>query len=196
MSGRSFQRGTAPAVRPSMWVAISGMIFRVPFSKRQTVAVETSNWRAIAARVSPWVWRYDDKGCRLMLQTYPIGKRAVNSDFTSEVAMSDRRSTKVGDTPAATFLRAWRKHRGLTLQQLADMIGTTPATISRIESGDRDFTGSFLSIVSEALETTPAAILGSDPSDEEVELLLQQVDQKQRRRIFSVVKAMVDNENS
>lgn len=36
-----------------------------------------------------------------------------------------------GESP----LRVWRKHRGLTLDKLAEIVGTTDASLSRIENG-------------------------------------------------------------
>ncbi|MFP4028463.1 MAG: helix-turn-helix domain-containing protein [Candidatus Brocadiia bacterium] len=60
----------------------------------------------------------------------------------------------IGDT-----IRRLRKKRGLTQVELADAAGVSQATISLIESGDRDISMNRLRSVSEALETEPEVIL-------------------------------------
>lgn len=34
-------------------------------------------------------------------------------------------------------IKGWRKRKGITQQELAEIIGTTPASISRYENGER-----------------------------------------------------------
>ena len=60
------------------------------------------------------------------------------------------------------FVRAWREHRGLTQQQLADKLGTTKANISRIENLKQGYTQDFLEACAQVLRTTPAALIASD----------------------------------
>jgi transcriptional regulator with XRE-family HTH domain len=62
------------------------------------------------------------------------------------------------------FVRAWREHRGLTGQQLADLLGTTKANISRIENLRQGYTQDFLEACAKVLRTTPAALIASDPN--------------------------------
>ena len=64
-----------------------------------------------------------------------------------------------------TFIRQWREHRGLTLEQLADRIETTHATLSRIERGLQPYSQPLLEALAEALMTDEASLLMRDPSD-------------------------------
>lgn len=50
-----------------------------------------------------------------------------------------------------TYFREWRKWAGLTQEELAQLVGCAEGTISRYESGERDFTGKFLAIFVEII---------------------------------------------
>lgn len=58
-----------------------------------------------------------------------------------------------------TSIRAIRKQRGLTLQQLADAVGTTPQTIQRLETGNMSVSVDWLERIARALTLTPADLL-------------------------------------
>jgi transcriptional regulator with XRE-family HTH domain len=49
------------------------------------------------------------------------------------------------------FFQQWREFAGLTQRQMARMTGMSKTSISRIETGDRDFTGDFLSDFQQAV---------------------------------------------
>lgn len=66
-----------------------------------------------------------------------------------------------------TFIRQWRLFRGLTLEQIADRIGTTHATLSRVERGLQPYSQALLEAVADALGCEPADLLVRDPSDPE-----------------------------
>jgi transcriptional regulator with XRE-family HTH domain len=57
------------------------------------------------------------------------------------------------------FLRQWREHRGLSLQQLAAATESTHATLSRLERGLIPYGQDLLERLADALETEPAFIL-------------------------------------
>lgn len=42
------------------------------------------------------------------------------------------------------YFKEWRVYAGLNQIELAKLLGSNPATVSRIETGKRDFTGSYL----------------------------------------------------
>jgi transcriptional regulator with XRE-family HTH domain len=73
-----------------------------------------------------------------------------------------RRSPKQGFM--RTHLKAWRKHRGLTLEQLAARVDTTAASISRIENGKQPYTQALLEALALALSCAPADIIMRDPA--------------------------------
>jgi len=66
-----------------------------------------------------------------------------------------------------TFIRQWREYRGLTLEQLAARVGTTHATISRIERGKQPYSQPLLEAIADALGTDPASLLMRNPRDPE-----------------------------
>lgn len=62
-------------------------------------------------------------------------------------------TTAIGRPSArrGVYLREWRESRHLTQDQLAERIGTTKATISRIENGKRPYSEGYLHEVADAL---------------------------------------------
>lgn len=66
-----------------------------------------------------------------------------------------------------TFIRAWRKHRGLTLEQLADRVEMTPSGLSMLERGQSGYTQERLEQLADALMTDPASLLMRDPEQED-----------------------------
>lgn len=63
------------------------------------------------------------------------------------------------------FLRAWREHRKLTQEALAEKVGTTGAVISLLEDGQRGLSAKWLRKLAPALDTTPGHLLDHDPND-------------------------------
>lgn len=61
----------------------------------------------------------------------------------------------------ATRIRLTRKLRGLTLQELADKVGTTPQTIQRLETNNMTVSIEWLDRIGQALQMNPAALLSS-----------------------------------
>jgi transcriptional regulator with XRE-family HTH domain len=66
---------------------------------------------------------------------------------------------------SANYIKAWRKIRGLTQQQLADLIGHgNHGTISKLESGQHSYKQVHLEKIANALNLHPAHLL-FDPDD-------------------------------
>lgn len=63
------------------------------------------------------------------------------------------------------YLREWRKHRGYTLERLAEMVGMSVGYLSDLEKGKRRYNQDFLEVVAEALRCEPADLIMRDPSD-------------------------------
>jgi transcriptional regulator with XRE-family HTH domain len=67
-----------------------------------------------------------------------------------------------------TFIRQWRKHRGLTLEQLAARLNDmAPSNLSMLERGLRGYTQETLERIAEELGTDAASLLIRDPADGE-----------------------------
>lgn len=63
------------------------------------------------------------------------------------------------------FLREWRKHRGLSQEQLAERVGTTQGHISHLETGRSDYSGELLAILADALQCEPVDLMMRNPLD-------------------------------
>lgn len=89
------------------------------------------------------------------------------------------------------FIRQWRKHRGLTLEQLAERLHTTHATLSRIERGKMAYNQSLLERLAEELRTDPASLIMRDPSDPEgIWTLWDSLTPPQRRQGVELLKVI------
>lgn len=99
-----------------------------------------------------------------------------------------------------TFIRAWRTHRGLSLEALAlrveEILGRnmTYATLSRIERGKIAYTQPVLEAIATALLVEPADLLIRNPLDKSApwSILdqLRKADPDARVRILAVVEAL------
>lgn len=65
--------------------------------------------------------------------------------------------------PPRHFVRAWRKHRGYTLEQLAEIVGVTHGALSQLERGEVNYTQPMLEALAEALSCSPADLIIRDP---------------------------------
>lgn len=89
------------------------------------------------------------------------------------------------------FLKEWRKHRGLTQEQLAARVEMSTANLSRIEKGQQDYTQAVLEALADALQTDPASILIRDPTDEEaIWSIWDQALPGQRRQLVEIAKTI------
>ena len=90
------------------------------------------------------------------------------------------------------FVREWRKHRGLTLQMLADRLDMTPSHFSMLERGERGYTQETLEKLESALNTDVGSLLVRDPTDpSEFWSLWDKAKPGQRKQIVEVAKTIV-----
>ena len=91
-----------------------------------------------------------------------------------------------------TFIRQWRQHRGLTLEQLADRLEMTPSHLSMLERGQRGYAQDTLEALADALQTDVASILMRDPSDPDAMWSVwDQAKPAERRMIVDIAKTIV-----
>jgi transcriptional regulator with XRE-family HTH domain len=91
-----------------------------------------------------------------------------------------------------TFLRQWREYRNLTQDDLAERLGTSKASISRIEAGQQAYTQDFLEACADALRTDPASLLMRNPTDEEaVWSLWDKAKVGDRKMIENIVRSVI-----
>lgn len=87
------------------------------------------------------------------------------------------------------FIREWRKHRDLTLEQLAERVGITHASLSRIERGLQDYNQTLLEALATELRTDPASLIMRNPSDDTaIWTLWDQAQEGEKRQIEEMAK--------
>ena len=95
------------------------------------------------------------------------------------------------------FLRAWRLHRKMTLQELADAVvpPTTAGVISHIEQGERALSAKWLRRLAPALGTTPGHLLDHDPSDLDAEVIdiFGAMNDAQKKQAARILRAVVED---
>lgn len=95
-----------------------------------------------------------------------------------------------------TYIREWRKHRGLTLEQVSSRLegidhDLGPSHLSMLERGERGYTQETLEALAEALQTDPASLLMRNPSDPEaIWSIWEQAKPGERQTIVDVARAI------
>ena len=88
-------------------------------------------------------------------------------------------------------IKAWRKYRGLTQEQLAERIGISRTYLTKIERGDRKWDQPFLEAAADALRCDPADILTRDPTDPTgIWSVWERLTPPERVRAVAVLRAM------
>ncbi len=91
-----------------------------------------------------------------------------------------------------TYIRQWREFRGLTQQALAARVGTTHATLSRLERGKHPYKQELLERIADALQTDVASLLMRDPSESEaLWTIWEQAKPGERRMIVDIAKTVI-----
>lgn len=104
-------------------------------------------------------------------------------------------------------IRAWRKHRGLTIDRLAEMMEREPGvqlitsvSLGRIERGLQPYSQANLEAIAEALDVTPAMLLEQDPNQTgevtDLARLVSKADDTTRSTILAMVRAAIRHATS
>lgn len=96
-----------------------------------------------------------------------------------------------------TYIRAWRKHRGYTLDQMVGRLAelgveTTGASLSRIERNDQPYNQDILEPIAEALGVTRADLLENNPEipDAEIVDFVAHLNAREQQQAIAVLRAM------
>jgi transcriptional regulator with XRE-family HTH domain len=95
------------------------------------------------------------------------------------------------------FIREWRQHRKLTLEQvaarLAERLGSfTHASLSRIERGRQPYSQPILEALADALNTDAASLLIRNPNDPEgIWSIWDQAKPGERVQIIEIAKTLL-----
>ena|SRR3990167_4661010 len=95
--------------------------------------------------------------------------------------------------PRKNYIREWRKfHDNLSLERLAARIGTSHASLSRVERGLQPWNEGLLWGLAEALGTDPVSLLIRDPTDPEgIWSIWDQAKPAQRKQIVEVARTLL-----
>lgn len=92
-----------------------------------------------------------------------------------------------------TFIRQWRQHRGLTIEQLAERVGVTHGAISQLERGLVNYTQPMLEAIADALMCEPADLLMRDPTREDaIWSIYDQLEPAQRNEAVDFMRYLRD----
>lgn len=90
------------------------------------------------------------------------------------------------------YIREWRKYREMSLERLADRLGTSHATLSRVERGRQPWNERLLYDLAEALQTDWQSLLMRDPTDPEgLWSIWDQAKPGERRQIIEHAKIIL-----
>lgn len=87
------------------------------------------------------------------------------------------------------FIGAWRDHRGLTLEQLAEKLGTTKQSLSRIEAGKQPYTQDSLEAMAIYLRCSTSDLLHTDPTKEKSDWSIFDLAPENQAKAKDVIKA-------
>jgi transcriptional regulator with XRE-family HTH domain len=100
---------------------------------------------------------------------------------------------KSGAPAQPHFLRYWREHRGLSQDQVADAIGISKASVSRVENGITPYTQDVLESYARVLECTVADLVSRPPSDPEgLWAIWERLRAEDRPRAVAILRALAD----
>ena len=92
---------------------------------------------------------------------------------------------------ARHFLRAWRKHRSKTLEQVADQLHMSHSQLSRIETFKQPYNQELLEALAELYMCDVVDLLIRDPSEPEAMWTIwQNAKEGERRQIRDVAEAL------
>lgn len=98
--------------------------------------------------------------------------------------------------PKRNFIRAWRKHRGLTLEKLAEKSGLSPSQISNLEGRKNGYTSHSLEALADALECETGDLLSRRPGVDDVMLSLwKKLDDQTRERWLRTIRSFQEPPN-
>ena len=88
------------------------------------------------------------------------------------------------------YFKEWRRNKELTQKQLADRLGTTHVTVSRMENGRREWNAGYLVAMAETLGIEPQDLF-HHPDRPTLDELLRNASDDDRKRALEVVKTLM-----
>lgn len=95
-------------------------------------------------------------------------------------------------TKRRTFIRQWREHKNLTLEQVAEELNVTAGALSQLERGATNYTQPMLEALAGLFACEPADLLMRDPTDPEgIWSVWDHARNGERRQIVEVARVIV-----
>jgi transcriptional regulator with XRE-family HTH domain len=107
----------------------------------------------------------------------------------------DRRDSTVdrNDSLPRHFIREWRKHRGLTQEQLANAAAMDRTYLNKIERGIRLCGSQGLAAIASALDCPPGDLIGRHPDhSSELETFCMTLSAEERARALTVLRVIFE----
>jgi len=92
--------------------------------------------------------------------------------------------------PHRHFFKEWREYRKLSQERLADRLGTTGATVSRMENYQSQYNAGYLQALADALDCEPADLF-HPPDRPSVDKLLEQSSPEMQKRVYDLVEQLL-----
>lgn len=94
-------------------------------------------------------------------------------------------------TNQKTFMREWREFRGLSIEDVADLIKTSKGYLSDLERGVRRYNQTKLEQIARALNCAPGDLLSYDPNMlEPIAHLWARLSPEDRERFHRMMQAL------
>lgn len=91
-----------------------------------------------------------------------------------------------------TFIRQWRNHRHMSLDQLAERVPMDKSNLSKVERGILPYNQEMLERLADALMTDPASLLMRDPSNADaIWSIWDRASPGERAQLESVATALI-----
>lgn len=111
--------------------------------------------------------------------------------------MGTRRTIKPRATKTQHFVREWRKHLGMTQEELAVKIGAVVSSISQLENGKQGYSQAMLESLASAFGCETYDILRIDPSKApeaaDIATLLKGAQPEVKREAVGFVRGLTQN---
>lgn len=91
-----------------------------------------------------------------------------------------------------TFFKAWRKKRGMTLEQAAEKAGMTPGNLSAMERGTQGYTQDGLEALADTYGVPPGWLTDVDPASvEDILPVWERAKPSDRKKIVDIARTII-----
>lgn len=92
---------------------------------------------------------------------------------------------------ANIYFKEWRRWKRLTQQELADRMETTKQTVSRIETGKRDWSKGYLEAFAHVISCSLSAPIMRPPGKPDANELLRDATPRQKELVIKIIENVV-----